>query len=169
MRIWHQSFSDLDLVPRYRATLREHANRVLPPGDTVELHGLRPGTYGRDFAPIHAIRHRYLEFLNEAQICEAALTAERAGYDAFPLGCFYDPAFRSALSLVDFLPSGGNLMAYDLATNPHLPFVLSDDEPWRCALTEEPVQDDLLKRRLPKLRLDPYFDSLIDTPQWAAA
>lgn len=101
MRIWHQSFSDLDLVPRYRATLRQHASRVLPPGDAVELHGLRPGTYGRDFAPIHAIRHRYLEFLNEAQVCEAALAAERAGYDAFALGCFYDPALRAVRSLVD--------------------------------------------------------------------
>ena len=68
MRIWHQSFSDLDLAPVYRATLARHAAAVLPPGDSVVLHGLRPGTYGRGFAPIHAIRHRYLEFLNEAQV-----------------------------------------------------------------------------------------------------
>lgn len=101
MRIWHQSFSDLDRVPIYRATLAQHAARVMPAGDTVTLHGLRPGTYGRDFAPIHAIRHRYLEFLNEAQVCEAAMAAERAGYDAFALGCFYDPALRAARSLVD--------------------------------------------------------------------
>ena len=101
MRIWHQSFSDLDLVPLYRATLGRHAAQVLPPGDSVALHGLRPGTYGRDFAPIHALRHRYLEFVNEAQVCEAALAAERAGYDAFALGCFYDPALRAARSLVD--------------------------------------------------------------------
>ena len=101
MRIWHQSFSDLDLVPLYRATLGRHAAQVLPPSDSVALHGLRPGTYGRDFAPIHAIRHRYLEFVNEAQVCEAALAAERAGYDAFALGCFYDPALRAARSLVD--------------------------------------------------------------------
>jgi allantoin racemase len=101
MRIWHQSFSDLDLVPRYRATLRRHAEQALPPGDSVALHGLRPGTYGRDFAPIHAIRHRYLKFLNEAQVCEAAMAAERAGYDAFALGCFHDPALRAARSLVD--------------------------------------------------------------------
>lgn len=100
MRIWHQSFSDLDLVPVYRATLWRHAAEVMPPGDVVELHGLRPGTYGQDFAPIHAIRHRYLEFLNETQVCEAALAAERAGYDAFALGCFYDPALRAARSLV---------------------------------------------------------------------
>ena len=101
MRIWHQSFSDLDRVPVYRATLARHAQQVMPPGDSVALHGLRPGTYGQEFAPIHAIRHRYLEYLNEAQVCEAALAAERAGYDAFALGCFYDPALRAARSLVD--------------------------------------------------------------------
>ena len=101
MRIWHQSFSDLDRVPIYRATLARHAAQVMPPGNAVVLHGLRPGTYGQEFAPIHAIRHRYLEFLNEAQVCEAALAAERAGYDAFALGCFYDPALRAVRSLVD--------------------------------------------------------------------
>ena len=101
MRIWHQSFSDLDRVPLYRATLARHAAQVMTPDDGVELHGLRPGTYGNEFAPIHAIRHRYLEYLNEAQVCEAAMAAERAGYDAFALGCFYDPALRAARSLVD--------------------------------------------------------------------
>lgn len=101
MRIWHQSFSDLDRVPIYRGTLARHAAQVMPAGDEVVVHGLRPGTYGAEFAPIHAIRHRYLEFLNETQVCEAALAAERAGYDAFALGCFYDPALRAARSLVD--------------------------------------------------------------------
>ena len=101
MRIWHQSFSDLDLVPVYRATLQRHAAEVMPPGESVTLHGLRPGTYERDFAPIHAIRHRCLEMLNEQQVVEAALAAERAGYDAFALGCFYDPALRACRSLVD--------------------------------------------------------------------
>ena len=74
-----------------------------------------------------------------------------------------------ALSVVDFLPSGVNLLTYDLATNPHLPFVLSDDEPWRCALTQEPTHDELMQRRLPKLRLDPYFQAYIEAPEWAAA
>lgn len=101
MRIWHQSFSDLDRVPLYRATLARHAAAVMPPGDEVMLHGLRPGTYGAEFAPIHAIRHRYLEFLNEAQVCEAAMEAERTGYDAFALAGFYDPGLRSIRSLVD--------------------------------------------------------------------
>ncbi|MCB4823975.1 aspartate/glutamate racemase family protein [Roseicella aerolata] len=101
MRIWHQSFSDLDRVPVYRATLARHVAAVMPAGDSVALHGLRPGTYGVEFAPIHAIRHRYLEMLNEQQVVEAALAAEREGYDAFALGCFYDPALRACRSLVD--------------------------------------------------------------------
>ena len=101
MRIWHQSFSDLDKVPLYRATLQRHAAQVLDAGSLVTVHGLRPGTYGPDLAPIDAIRHRYVEYVLEAQIIEAAQTAEREGYDAFALGCFYDPGLRAARSLVD--------------------------------------------------------------------
>jgi Asp/Glu/hydantoin racemase len=101
MRIWHQSFSDLDRAPIYRATLIAHAAKVADSGMSVTVHGLRPGTYGPDLAPIDAIRYRYIEALNEAQVVEAALTAERNGYDAFALGCFFDPALRQARSLVD--------------------------------------------------------------------
>jgi Asp/Glu/hydantoin racemase len=68
---------------------------------TVTVHGLRPGTYGDDFTPIDAIKYRYLEALNEDQLCEAALAAEREGYDALAIGCFFDPALRAARSLVD--------------------------------------------------------------------
>src|SRR3990167_3293472 len=101
MRIWHQSFTDLTMVPLYRRTLVEHASRAVDAGTEVVVHGLRPGTYGRDFVPIDAIRHRYLESLNELQVCEAVLTAEREGYNAVALGCFFDPALRQARSLVD--------------------------------------------------------------------
>jgi allantoin racemase len=101
MRIWHQSFTDLDMVPLYRRTLIDHAAKVMDPGVSVTVHGLRPGTYGQDFVPIDAIRHRYVEMLNESQIVEAALTAEREGYDAVALACFYDRALRAARSVVD--------------------------------------------------------------------
>lgn len=101
MRIWHQSFTDLDRVPLYRRTLIDHAARVVDAGVEVRVHGLRPGTYGDHLAPIDAIRHPYIEFLGQSQICEAALVAEREGYDALALGCFYDPALRQARSLVD--------------------------------------------------------------------
>ena len=106
MRIWHQSFTDLDMVPLYRRTLVEHAAKVSDPGVSVTVHGLKPGTYGPHVAPIDAIRHPYLEMLNERQLIEAALTAEREGYDAMALACFYDPGIRAARSLVD-IPIAG--------------------------------------------------------------
>jgi allantoin racemase len=101
MRIWHQSFTDLSRMPLYRETLVQHAGRVTSPGTEVNVHGLRPGTYGDQFAPIDAIKYRYLESLNEEQLCEAALAAELAGFDAVAIGCFFDPALRAARSLVD--------------------------------------------------------------------
>lgn len=101
IRIWHQSFTDLSTMPLYARTLTEHAANVMPEGTVVVPHGLRPGTYAGGVAPIDAIRHRYLEFLNEQQICDAALTAETEGFDAVAIGCFFDPALREARSLVD--------------------------------------------------------------------
>lgn len=100
IRIWHQSFTDLSSMPLYAETLAHHAERVMPEGTVVIPHGLRPGTYAGGVAPIDAIRHRYLEFLNELQICEAALTAQREGFDAVAIGCFFDPALREARSIV---------------------------------------------------------------------
>lgn len=101
INIWHQSFTDLSTMPIYSTTLDEHARRILSEGTTVKVHGLRPGTYEHGVAPIDAIKHRYLEFLNESQICEAALAAEREGFDALAIGCFFDPALRLARSIVD--------------------------------------------------------------------
>lgn len=101
IRIWHQSFTDLSTMPLYGATLETHARRVMPDDVEVVPHGLQPGTYGVGTAPIDAIRYPYLEFLNEQQICEAARTAERDGFDAIAIGCFFDPALRVVRSLVD--------------------------------------------------------------------
>ena len=88
-------------MPLYRRTLEEHAQKVVSAETAVAVHGLLPGTYGEEFAPIDAIKYRYLESLNEDQVCEAALAAEREGFDALAIGCFFDPALRSARSLVD--------------------------------------------------------------------
>lgn len=100
MRIWHQSFTDLSAFPRYRETLQAHARAVVTDAEVV-VHGLMPGTYGTGVAPMDVNSHRYLRTLNGRQICDAAVVAERGGYDAFALGCFFDPALHEARSLVD--------------------------------------------------------------------
>lgn len=101
LRIWHQSFTDLDAFPLYRETLREHGRRVMEGEAEVVVHGLRPGTYPAGIAPMDVNSIGGLRMLNEQQVCEAALAAEAAGYDALALGCFFDPALHQARSLVN--------------------------------------------------------------------
>lgn len=101
MRIWHQSFTDLDAFPRYRETLASHAAKVMRGRAEVVVHGLRPGTYPPGIAPMDMNSIAGLRMLGEVQVCEAALAAKDAGYDAFALGCFFDPALHAARSLVD--------------------------------------------------------------------
>ena len=101
MKIWHQSFTDLDTFPRYANTLELHANAVVPNGVKVEIHGLCPGTYPAAVAPMDFNSYPYLRYNNGQQVCQAVLEAESKGYDAVALGCFFDPALREARSLVD--------------------------------------------------------------------
>ena len=75
MRIWHQSFTDLTVMPLYRKTLTEHAAAVMGNDASVSVHGLRPGTYAKGCAPIDAIKYRYVASVLELQICDAALVA----------------------------------------------------------------------------------------------
>jgi len=101
MRIWHQSFTDLTVMPLYRKTLTEHAAKVMGSDASVMIHGLRPGTYAPGCAPIDAIKHRYVAAALEMQVCDAAMVAQNEGYDAVAIGCFFDPALRAARSLVN--------------------------------------------------------------------
>jgi allantoin racemase len=162
MRIWHQSFTDLDQVPRYRETIARHARLVMPPHVEVVPHGLRRGTYGEGFTPIDTIRYRYLEFLNEAQICEAALTAERAGYDAVAVGCFYDPALRQARSLVEIPVVGLSetcmLVAMSLGKRFGL-IALNDDQ--RLQHEELAAAYGLRERLAASLAIDPPVDEYL--------
>ena len=88
-------------MPLYRKTIAEHASAVMGNDAAVSVHGLRPGTYAEGCAPIDAIKYRYVAAINELQVCDAALVAEREGFDALALGCFFDPGLRAARSLVN--------------------------------------------------------------------
>lgn len=100
MRIWHQSFIDMEQAPAYAETLGELASRVARPGTDVVIHGVRPGTYG-DCPVAQGVRHAYLHHLLETQILDNVRQAEREGYDAFAIVTLQDPGLRAARSLVD--------------------------------------------------------------------
>jgi Asp/Glu/hydantoin racemase len=101
IRIWHQSLTDLTLLPGYAAMLAEHARRICGAETVVELHGLRPGTYPAGMAPIDMPRWRWAHRLGSIQIVENIIRAEREGYDAVAISCFLDPGLEEARSLVD--------------------------------------------------------------------
>jgi len=71
------------------------------PDASVVVHGLRPGTYPPGVPPMDVNSRAGLRVLNEQQVCEAAVSAQDAGYDAMAIGCFFDPALQAARSLVD--------------------------------------------------------------------
>lgn len=101
IRIWHQSFTDLELLPRYAMMLREHAGRVCDAGTSVEVHGVRPGSYPASLTPIEATRFPWSNHVLASQVAHNAVRAERAGFDAVAISCFFDPGLREARSLVD--------------------------------------------------------------------
>lgn len=100
MRIWHQSFTVLDDVPRYRDALARHLTSQAAPGTSVDLHGMRPGTYPSDYPGTH-IGYAYLSGLHREQFVQAALRAQDEGYDAFLIATIPDTGFEDVRTLID--------------------------------------------------------------------
>lgn len=105
-RIWLQSFTDLTQLPGYARMLAEHAERVCHSDTTVDIFGVRPGTYPEGVAPIEALRYPSIRHLLDLQVIENALRAEREGYDAVAISCFYDPGLEAARSSVGIPVAG---------------------------------------------------------------
>jgi allantoin racemase len=100
MRIWHKSFTVLDDVPHYRDALHRHLAAQAAPGTTIDLHGMKPGTYPSDYPGTH-IGYAYLAGLHKEQFVHAALRAQDEGYDAFLIATIPDTAYEEVRTLVD--------------------------------------------------------------------
>lgn len=100
MRLWHQSFTQLDRLPGYKQALDEHLRRVAAPGTEIVLHGMDEGTYNTEYPGID-IRYSYVQYMHTLQILEHVIQAEREGYDGFLLNTMPDPGLQEARTLVD--------------------------------------------------------------------
>jgi len=58
IRIWHQSITDLTLLPGYAGLLKEHAKKICGQDTTVDLHGLESGAYPGGVEPIVNTHYR---------------------------------------------------------------------------------------------------------------
>lgn len=97
MRIWWQSSLSLGADPiwtPYQESLIKHVQKVARAGTEVDVHGVK-------FAEPLLERSNYVRYLNEAQVIDNAITAEREGYDAFCVGCTLDPGISEIREVVD--------------------------------------------------------------------
>lgn len=92
--------TDVTKLPEYAATLKQHSLTVCAPDTIVDVHGVLPGTYRSSVSPIEAIVNPWIDRMVSAQIINNAVQAERQGYDAVAISCFFDPGLREARSLV---------------------------------------------------------------------
>ncbi len=64
------------------------------------MHGMREGTYRTNY-PGDDIKHVGFQFLHSIQFLQAALLAERQGYDAYALSTLPEPGLREIRALVN--------------------------------------------------------------------
>lgn len=105
LRLWHQSMTELAGLGGYRDFLVSHAARVLGDEATVQVEGLRAGTYhGR--TPTSALGNAFVYHRAVDQIIDNAIRAERDGFDAFVIGSFSEPMLREIRSAVSIPVTG---------------------------------------------------------------
>ena len=114
MRLWHQSFTELHRLPRYKAALGEHFRRIALPDTVIELHGMAPGTYPTEY-PGTDIGFAAIQHLHTRQILAQALEAERQGFDAYLISTMPDPGLQEARSLVEIPVIGYGFTAMHVA------------------------------------------------------
>lgn len=91
LRIFWQSFVDMRQNAPYLERLSTYLNSIAAPGTTVAVHGTTPPA--RDFGRLSELRCAIMAIEN-------AIAAEEAGYEAFVMGHFQDPALYEVRSTV---------------------------------------------------------------------
>src|SRR5699024_192033 len=92
-KILIQSSTKIDDFPEYRESIKRHAKKILPNGYTFDTAGVtekyNPGGFMAS------------EFLNNREILQNIINAEKDGYDAVALHCFLDPVLDEAREIVN--------------------------------------------------------------------
>lgn len=116
MKIWHQSFAQLDALPKYRAALEEHLNAAAAPGTEIVLHGMDPATKPAYEPGKKDLAFPYFQYLHANQFLNLVMKAEQEGYDAYLISTFPDPYLDIARTLVDIPVVGFGFSSMHTAT-----------------------------------------------------
>jgi len=100
MRIWHQSFTELQRLPPYAEGMKAHAARILRPDTEIVWHGQLSGTYPSNY-PGDDIGYGPLFAMHGLQWIAAARAAEAQGFDAYAMCTLPNPMLRECKAIVD--------------------------------------------------------------------
>ncbi len=100
MRIWYQSMTCLDDSDRYAQTISDTALRLFGGSVEINVEGIEKSAYF-GHVPGEVFKYPLLKSLLQRRSVEAALAAEREGYDAFIVGSFSEPFLRETRSAVN--------------------------------------------------------------------
>jgi allantoin racemase len=93
IRIAWQSSKPVHNFPAYTKAVQDHAKKIVSPGTTLEMRGVKFGPKTLDYLAF--------DFLNNVQLFESVVSAEREGFDAVAIGCFFDPVLHEIREVVD--------------------------------------------------------------------
>lgn len=114
MKIWYQSFTVLEDLPAYRATIEAHIRKVVRPDTEVVLHGVLPGTYPTNY-PGTDLAYGSMFALHGMQWVVQALRAQDAGADAFAMATLPNPLIREVRAISDVPVVGYGEASFHLA------------------------------------------------------
>ncbi|MEZ5856252.1 MAG: aspartate/glutamate racemase family protein [Hyphomicrobiaceae bacterium] len=115
MRIWHQSFTELQRLPAYADGMKAHAAKILRPDTEVAWHGQMPGTYPGEY-PGDDIGYGPLFSMHGMQWMAAARQAQAEGFDAFAMCTLPNPMLRECRAIVDIPVIGLGEATFHLAS-----------------------------------------------------
>lgn len=98
MRIWFHKHTVEGRLPLLDQWYREHLDAITAPGTTVDIKTLPAETYP-DRTPFGLVGHHSAQVLFSQHFAQAAVTAERQGYDAWIIAAGQDPGLRDARHL----------------------------------------------------------------------
>jgi Asp/Glu/hydantoin racemase len=70
-------------MPDYQNAIKSHGKKILSPGFEIKVRGVEKMS-----SDIHFM---CFDFLNNSQVFESVMAAEKEGFDAVAIGCFLDP------------------------------------------------------------------------------
>jgi Asp/Glu/hydantoin racemase len=90
--LW-QSSTAIKGFPAYEKAILEHADRILSSEFKISVRGVQNGTSDLHFMSF--------DFLNNSNVFDSVIRAEKEGFDAVAIGCFLDPILDELREIVD--------------------------------------------------------------------